>query len=117
MDEYFPMDTWKTRMIRELLQAESAREAGNEGRARVCARRAAGIIAGEYLSRHGQSSSTSSSYDLLRRLLADPSLAPETREIVAHFILKVDENHMLPDEIDLIDETQRLANSLLKVSL
>jgi hypothetical protein len=117
MDDSIPKDTWKTRMIRELNQAELAREAGNEGRSRVCARRAAGIIAGEYLSRHGQNSLTFSAYDLLRRLLADPYLPLETREIVAHFILKVNEDHRLPEEIDLIIEAQRLANSLFSESL
>jgi hypothetical protein len=38
---------------KEFELAERARANGNEGRARVCARRAAGIAAREYLTRKG----------------------------------------------------------------
>jgi hypothetical protein len=37
----------------ELEKADLARLSGNEGRARVCARRAAGIAARAFLTRHG----------------------------------------------------------------
>ena len=44
---------WRVLSVHELKMAEAARLSGNEGRSRVCARRAAGHIAGEYIHRKG----------------------------------------------------------------
>ncbi|MBM2849365.1 MAG: hypothetical protein HW418_2307 [Anaerolineales bacterium] len=49
---YFPcMDADQATVERELAQAHKARAAGNEGQARVCARRAAGIALREWYKR------------------------------------------------------------------
>ena len=46
MNQY---DDCKIKYDQEINRAEKARQDGNEGMARVCARRAAGIVVGEYL--------------------------------------------------------------------
>lgn len=51
----------------EFALAEQARARGNEGQARVCARRAAGIAIREYLTRRGIRPPSASAYDLLDR--------------------------------------------------
>ena len=56
------MSIWKVKYNYEIEHAISARKNGNEGMARVCARRAAGIIIGEYLNRLGYSNLTHSAY-------------------------------------------------------
>ncbi len=115
-----PMDIsseWKMQVTLELYQAEAARAVGNEGRARVCARRAAGIIAREFLSQKGVILSTPSAYDILRELLTWPDISPEAREISAHFLMHVDTEFALPVDIDLLSETRWLANELLGESL
>ena len=63
----------------ELEKAESARRAGNEGRARVCARRAAGIAARTFLTRHRVRMGDTSAYAALQALAEFPRLSPDLR--------------------------------------
>ncbi len=65
---------WQNEIRLEFEKAERARARGNEGQARVCARRAAGIAAREYLSRRGEQPRTSSAYDLLKQIAEDPAM-------------------------------------------
>jgi hypothetical protein len=105
--------SWQARFIEELRQAETAREAGNEGMARVCARRAAGIAAGEYLRRHGLSLADPSAYVRLKFLLQLPHTPPEVQEVVSHFIMRINPDRNLPIPADLIAEARWLADELL----
>ena len=98
---------------RELEMAEAARASGNEGRARVCARRAAGLIAGEYFTRLGISPIRSSAYDRLRDLRNLEDLPDEVYPIVDHLLLRVDTDQQLPVPVDLIEEARRLKSKLL----
>jgi len=97
----------------ELDAARRARAARNEGKARVCARRAAGLAAHEYYDRKGRALRTSSAYDLLNMLAVEPALPSDLREIALHLTLRVDGEFKLPDDIDLIVEAQRLCDRLL----
>jgi hypothetical protein len=97
----------------EFARAEQARARGNEGQARVCARRAAGIAAREYFVRRGETIRTPSAYDLLNLLIKDSSLSDDLRQIAAHLTLRVNEEFKLPAEIDLIFEAKKLCKGLL----
>ncbi len=103
---------WETRFEDELRAAEAARAAGNEGKARVCARRAAGIVIGVYLQRKGWPDPGPSAYDRLRFLADRPEVPAAARRIVEHLILRVDENFQLPEGIDLIAEARALPSVL-----
>jgi hypothetical protein len=108
---------WKMSAQLELQQAEAARAIGNEGRARVCARRAAGIIGREYLRRHGVNLTTPSAYQVIRSMLSSPNLSPETRANAGHFLMQVDTDFTLPAEIDLVAEARWLASEILGETL
>ncbi len=97
----------------EFSKAEQARARGNEGQARVCARRAAGIAARQYLSRHGVPLRTSSAYDLLKLVADDPALSQSVRDAASHLTLRVDEEFKLPSGLDLIAEARALCDALL----
>ena len=97
----------------EFERAEQARARGNEGQARVCARRAAGIAAREYLIQRGKSIRTPNAYDALNLLAGDSSLSAELRQIAGHLTLRVDEEFKLPPEMDLIMEARKLCEELL----
>jgi hypothetical protein len=97
----------------EFKRAEQARARGNEGQARVCARRAAGIAAREYFARRGQAIHTPSAYDLLNLLIEDPSLSDDLRQTAARLTLRVDEEFKLPANVDLIVEAKKLCEELL----
>ena len=98
----------------ELQRAKQARVKGNEGQARVCARRAAGIATREYLIRKGIRPPGTSAVDLLNLIKDDPLLAPNLKLIADHLTLRVTEEFKLPVDVDLVAEARRLCDELLK---
>jgi len=108
------MKDWQSEMQAEFERAGQARTRGNEGQARVCARRAAGIAAREYFTRRGERIRTPSAYDLLNRLAQDPSLSNELRRSAGYLTLRVNEEFTLPVNVDLVAEARNLCNDLLK---
>ena len=96
----------------ELEKAERARRAGNEGRARVCARRAAGMIAQDFLARHKVRLRNPSAYAALQALVEFPGLAPDLREAALHLTSRVNEAFSLPANVDLIADARKLIGGL-----
>lgn len=107
------MTDWKTKLEREFQMAEAARARGNEGQARVCARRAAGVAVREYLARKGQRALSPSAYDLLQSLAELPGVPAEALQPAAYLTLRVDEEFKLPAGVDLIGEARALCAQLL----
>jgi len=107
------MTDWQGNLQKEFDLAERARARNNEGQARVCARRAAGIAIREYLARKGIRPLSTSSYDLLNLLKDDPLLSPDLKLIVDHLTLRVTEEFKLPVDADLIAEARVLCDELL----
>ena len=107
------MIDWKKTFEKELQMAAEARERGNEGQARVCARRAAGVVIREYFLRRGLSSRTSSAFDLLQALLGIPGIPEEARRAAEYLTLRVNEEFKLPVNADLVEEARGLCKSLL----
>lgn len=99
---------------KEFTQAERARAKNNEGQARVCARRAAGIAIRDYLTRKGTPPPSLSAVDLLNLLKDDPLLSPDLKLIIHHLTLRVTEEFKLPVDADLIAEARLLCNALMK---
>jgi len=95
---------------RELERAEAARREGNEGRARVCARRAAGLAARDFLTRRGVR--TGSVYAALQALAGLPGLDPDLAAAARLLTLRVTEEFRLPVEADLIAEARRLCERI-----
>ena len=110
------MKDWREEIQEEFERAEGARARGNEGQARVCARRAAGIAAREYLTRQGEKVRTSSAYDLLNLLKEDPRLSPDLKRSAEYLTLRVNEDFNLPVDVDLIAESKKFCEGLLKIN-
>lgn len=108
------MDSPRSEIEAEFEKAASARARGNEGQARVCARRAAGIAVREYLARKGTPPRTASAYDLLNLLKDDPALSPDLKVIADHLTLRVTEEFKLPVHADLVAEAKMFCEALLK---
>jgi hypothetical protein len=106
-------DSWKARFESEIERAEIARDRGNEGMARVCARRAAGLVAAEYLARGGINLPGKSAYDRLKFLCEMEDISPEIRKVATHFLIRITTDHQLPVDADLIQESRWLASALL----
>jgi hypothetical protein len=104
---------WKVEYQHEIEHACAARTAGNEGMARVCARRATGIIISEYLRRFGYTNISTSIFDQISLFLSLPGIDSQCRDTVSHFVMKVNSDHSLPSEVDLISDAHWLAENLL----
>jgi len=105
---------WRVRFAREMKMADKARAEGNEGKARVCARRAAGIVADEYMRRRGVSTPNMTAYERVKLLGTWPDLPDGVDAVVAHMTTRVNENYELPIEADLVADVQWLARVLLE---
>jgi len=88
----------------EILLAKQSRLEGNEGRARVCARRAAGAAVQKYLIKKGISQKQENAIQSLLIFKQSESLPVGVQEAVNWLVERVNEDHNLPSEIDLIHE-------------
>ncbi len=109
---YNPCMEFTTAMQAEFAAAQAARLAGNEGRARVCARRAAGIAARIYLERNNLRGSGGSAMQNLQALLKAPGLDPRLEQAVRNLITTVSREFTLPSGIDLVHEARTLIGGL-----
>lgn len=82
--------------------------------ARVCARRAAGIIIEEYFERINIDPGTVSAYDQIRILKELPDVPSEARDIAEYLLLRITPEHTLPVQVDLIAEVIRLKQVLME---
>ena len=107
------MNDFNAQLRKEFEKAQQARINKNEGQARVCARRAAGIAIREYLTRNGTSVPSMSAYDLINLLKEDAQLPPDMKLIVDHLTVRVTEEFQLPFDADLVAEARILCDWLL----
>lgn len=105
-------DSWQHDFQLEMLRAERARQDGNEGMARVCARRAAGHAVRAYLRLHNIVVEGSSTYVLLRQLTRMREIAPEISQLAGYLLLRITPEGKLPIDVDLIAVTYHLYASL-----
>lgn len=105
---------WKTKFEQEIQHGLQARQNGKEGMARVCARRAAGVVIGEYFHRRRLDQADGSAYDLLRRLGSITGVPAEAVQIANLLLLRVTPEYHLPVDTDLLAQAQQLAQVLLE---
>ncbi len=105
--------TWKTQLNKEFEMAETARLAENQGQMRVCARRAAGVVIREYLTRRGIKPPSISAYDLLKILEEMDDTPADIRQASAYLRLRVTEEFRLPVDVDLVAEAKKICSALL----
>lgn len=108
---------WRTKCQLELTQAELARRKGNEGMARVCARRAAGHIIRTYFESQGKHPPAAGAYQLLRGLSEEAGVSEGVRQVAHQFTLPITFEHELPVDTDLIEDVRWLAHELLGENL
>lgn len=96
----------------ELERGWEAYKQGLEGRARVHARRAAGIAAHMFFYHQG-SDFTRNAYDALRQVAASPAVSARARQAAQALTLRVDKTFQLPVHLNLLEEAQSLIEELL----
>ena len=107
------MMNWKKQLNHELQMAADARAVKNEGKARVCARRAAGVAIREYFSRQGMTPPSTSAYDLLKLLGEMDETPADIRQATAYLRLRVTEEFRLPVDVDLVAEAKKICSALV----
>ncbi len=106
----------KVEVERELKAAEAARAAGNEGRARVCARRAAGYAIRAHYRRTAHTGWGGDALKQLSRLRDDPALPEALRARAARLVTKVDHDHRLPFDDDPLEDARAIIAYLAKLN-
>lgn len=99
----------------ELHNAHVARNNGNEGRARVCARRAAGLAVRKYFELKKFPLYNKSAYELLLSFIDQPDIPPTARQNAVNLTMRVSESFKLPVDVDLIVEVRSLCEQLSKL--
>jgi hypothetical protein len=97
----------------ELDLADEATAAGRLGRARVCARRAAGLAARQHLERLGASPRGASAVDALRALAALDGLPAEIRQAASRLTTRVTEDFTLPHPEDPLEDARAVIAACL----
>ncbi len=96
------------RIEAELEAAEIALGEGNLGRARVCARRAAGLGIRAWYQRQEGPGWGGDAMTQLVRLRAEPAAPPAVRQAAGRLTTKVDLNHQLPFDDAPLEDAQRI---------
>lgn len=98
------------RIERELQHALAAQAQGNDGEARVCARRAAGWAIRAYYQRRddpvGRLQWGGDAMTQLKRLQNDAAVPESVRAAAARLTTKVDFDHKLPFEEDAVEDAR-----------
>jgi hypothetical protein len=103
--------TWLAKIEGELARAEQARADGREGRARVCARRAAGwALRPYYVDRTGLAA-PANALDLLRWFRSDAAAPTELRSAAERLTVRVTEDFRLPHNQDPISDARRIVSA------
>lgn len=97
----------------ELNVGKDARAAGNEGRARVHARRAAGEAARMYRTVYFASGRHLNAFRHLQHIAVDINLPGDLRAAAARLTERVRPDHTLPHAEDPLDDARMLAAALL----
>ncbi len=112
-----PLDENRNRISIEMKRAEAARAAGNEGKARVCARRAAGMaIQSHYRERFGEIGGPNA-LKLLRRFLQAADTPEPLRAAAKRLTTRLRADHTMPFSEDLLQDARNIVNGLHELSV
>ena len=98
----------EARIEAEMEAVEVALGEGNWGRARVCARRAAGLGIRAWYQRQAGPGWGGDAMTQLVRLRADPAAPLAVRQAAGRLTTKVDLNHQLPFDDAPLEDAQRI---------
>jgi len=108
-----PIEELRAEIQAELADAFRFREMGNEGRARVCARRAAGWAVGWYVEANGLAEAHSNALEHLRWFTNHLHADARLREAAARLTTKLKPDGRLPFEQDLLDDARSIIDFCL----
>lgn len=111
------------KITQELKLAAQSQDKGNEGKARVCARRAAGWAIQEHLRQQGISLGNNNALAHIKYFSAQSGHSSETAAVLHHLLVKLEKDSFESDPyypiqgVDLVSEAQWLVEELLETKL
>jgi hypothetical protein len=100
----------------ELENAHTSRREGNEGKARVCARRATGLAIRVHFEEMEESIPTTNTLRLLKWFADQPQFSDELRKAASRLTVHVTTGHNLPHQEDLLEDAKFLITAMLEES-
>ncbi|NIM93971.1 MAG: hypothetical protein GTO18_09705 [Anaerolineales bacterium] len=97
----------------EMADALESRSSGNEGRARVCARRAAGLAIGYYREQCGETQLTDNALHLLSWFVDLQEIPEELRQASQRLTVHVTPSHQLPHTEDPLEDARTIIEAIL----
>lgn len=104
----------RSRVQREMAMAIAARNQGNEGMARVCARRAAGIAVRDYLDGHNIDAAGMNNFEILSDIRIQENLPASIIPLLENLTMRVNESYTLPAGVDLLADAENVILILLE---
>jgi hypothetical protein len=98
----------------EFVHAHYSRAKGNEGRARVCARRAAGLAIGIFFEQCMSKSPPKSAYSLLQWFSQREEIPEHLKLSAQRLTERVTPEYKLPHNEDPIEDAQRIVTTILE---
>ena len=111
------------KLTAELLNGRKSQQAGNHGRARVCARRAAGWAIQEYLIHQGKPISSTIALDHIKHLSTVEGFSDRIYQTLHHLNIRLKKDSLEEDayypieDVDLVSEAHWLVEELLQIDL
>ncbi len=106
---------------KELLNGLASQKAGNQGRARVCARRAAGWAIQEHLQQRGMPVPSTIALELIKHFAAFEGHPDQVNQVLHHLLIRVEKDSFEEDSyypiegVDLVAEAHWLVQQLLEI--
>jgi len=97
----------------EFSDAQASRLKGNEGRARVCARRAAGLAVSIYFEKQTTEQPPQSAYWLLQWFSLREEIPEDLRQSAKRLTVRVTPAYELPHKEDPIEDACRIVSAIL----
>ena len=104
-------ETWRRRVEAELHRAERAREDGQEAKARVCARRAAGWSLQPYYHERTGFVPPANALELLRWFQTDEAAPLHLRHAAQRLTIRVTVGFRLPHVEDPLEDARRIVEA------
>lgn len=107
---------WPISIVRELAGAAAAWKSGNEGKARVCARRAVALADDAWLAQQASPSWSGDALAHLRRIQQDVSFPLSVRQAAERLTTAVTQKHAAPFSADPVGDANTVIECLIGVS-
>jgi len=104
--------SWREQVEQELAKAGKGRQEGNDGLARVCARRAVALGAQNWVERSGTKSWPADAMNILRKIQGDETFPPGIREAAQRLLTAVTQQDQTPMSSDPIGDARLILSHL-----